>query len=467
MASGQPASPVAELRALSDLIKASVDKIEALCAERGQTYPTSDVPFSPQSEAPRMAPDVIAEGTIIVAAAAQLITAVRPPPLSVLTQAVQYHVSSCMRTAILLNVPEILRDAGPRYGSPSCGMHINDIAAPSKVDPVKLARILRVLATKHIFKEVAPDTFVHNRLSSVLDTGKNISDILADPETKHDNTQGIVALIEHATDGGYQWSYHLPSVLTDPKWRKLLGIGMRGLQGAASNNIVLDGFDWKSLPANSVIVDVGGGIGSKMLPLAKNFDHLKFIVQDRADVVGNATEFWKAEMPEAVTSGRVQLQAHDFFTPQPVREPAVFYVCTIMHDWSDKYCIKILAQLRAAAGKDTHLIEIPGVVFSTMPEPLLPNKGEAGVMPYLADMQMLTGQNGSERTVMQYDRIFEESGWRLTRVHMDKGFQSQNSKIIGVPLGYIYCSNTYYLDSRAGSSSCNISTREAGVQLFL
>lgn len=82
---------------------------------------------------------------------------------------------------------------------------------------------------------------------------------------------------------------------------------MRGLQGAASNNIVLDGtyglsgatkrriisfsgFDWKSLPANSVIVDVGGGIGSKMLPLAKNFDHLKFIVQDRADVVGNATE---------------------------------------------------------------------------------------------------------------------------------------------------------------------------------
>lgn len=60
------------------------------------------------------------------------------------------------------------------------GMHINDIAAPSKVDPAKLARILRVLATKHIFKEVAPDTFVHNRLSSVLDTGKNISDILAE-----------------------------------------------------------------------------------------------------------------------------------------------------------------------------------------------------------------------------------------------------------------------------------------------
>ena len=174
-------------------------------------------------------------------------------------------------------------------------------------------------------------------------------------------------------------------------------------------------------------------------------------------------------MPQAISSGKVQLQgqwfsprsssqcsesrhsAHDFYTPQPVQKPAVFYLCTILHDWSDKYCIKILSQLRAAAGPDTQLIvtdniisyaspqstlpkEIPGVVFSTLPEPLLPNKGEANIMPYLADMQMLTGQNGSERTVMQYDSIFEASGWRLTRVHMDKGFQSQNSKIIGVPL---------------------------------
>ena len=58
-------------------------------------------------------------------------------------------------------------------------MHVKDIAAPTKVDPEKLARILRVLATKHIFREVAPDVFANNRLSSVLDTGKNILDILA------------------------------------------------------------------------------------------------------------------------------------------------------------------------------------------------------------------------------------------------------------------------------------------------
>ncbi len=59
------------------------------------------------------------------------------------------------------------------------GLHVNDIAAFTNVNPGKLARVLRVLATKHIFREVAPDVFANNRLSSVLDTRKDIRDILS------------------------------------------------------------------------------------------------------------------------------------------------------------------------------------------------------------------------------------------------------------------------------------------------
>lgn len=42
------------------------------------------------------------------------------------------------------------------------------------------ARILRLLATHHIFKETAPDVFTHNRLSTVLDTGKSVEEVLAE-----------------------------------------------------------------------------------------------------------------------------------------------------------------------------------------------------------------------------------------------------------------------------------------------
>jgi hypothetical protein len=44
-------------------------------------------------------------------------------------------------------------------------------------------------------------------------------------------------------------------------------------------------YDWKSLPEGSVVVDVGGGIGTVTKVLAKAHPHLKFIIQDQHKVV--------------------------------------------------------------------------------------------------------------------------------------------------------------------------------------
>lgn len=95
--------------------------------------------------------------------------------------------------------------------------------------------------------------------------------------------------------------------------------------------------------------------------------------------------------------------AHDFFAPQPVKSPAVFLLRCILHDWSDEYAIKILRQLRDAAGPKTQLLvieslmsyacptpentkKIPGQVENTFPEPLLPNRGAASSMAALSDL---------------------------------------------------------------------------------
>ena len=42
-----------------------------------------------------------------------------------------------------------------------------------------VARLLRYLATHHVYKEISPDIFVNNRISSLLDTGKSVKNILA------------------------------------------------------------------------------------------------------------------------------------------------------------------------------------------------------------------------------------------------------------------------------------------------
>jgi hypothetical protein len=75
------------------------------------------------------------------------------------------------------------------------------------------ARILRLLATNYIFTEVSPDVFANNRLSSVLDTGKSVEELLAkfvpslltynhglrivSPESKHIGTPGMTSILEH------------------------------------------------------------------------------------------------------------------------------------------------------------------------------------------------------------------------------------------------------------------------------
>ncbi len=103
------------------------------------------------------------------------------------------------------------------------------------------------------------------------------------------------------------------------------------------------------------------------------------------------------------------LLGHDIFSPQPVRNAAVFLVRAITHDWSDEYCVKFLTQLRAAATPSTQLVvvdnvisyacldsqetlNIPGVkeVRPTAPKPLLPNFGTASAMTYLLDVSVST-----------------------------------------------------------------------------
>ena len=42
------------------------------------------------------------------------------------------------------------------------------------------ARCMRMMATHHIYREVKPDVFTNNRISSLLDTKKQSAEIIAE-----------------------------------------------------------------------------------------------------------------------------------------------------------------------------------------------------------------------------------------------------------------------------------------------
>ncbi|KAH9994290.1 S-adenosyl-L-methionine-dependent methyltransferase [Russula vinacea] len=387
-----------------------------------------------------------------------------------------------MGTAISTHVAEVLRDAGPK------GKHVLEIAQPTKVHPVKLARVLRLLATSHIFKEVSPDVFANNRLSSALDTGKSVEELLASPESKHIGTFGMTSYIEQSRPS-FKTSSYFTETLLDPEFghayeanktafNKAYNVNediwswmerpenrlhlvrfrasMNGLKNACPAYAILEGYDWELLPEGSLVVDVGGSVGAQSLTLAKHYQQLRFVIQDRESVLGDATNYWKRNMPNALESGRVKIQGQNFFDPQPVRhddkseDVSVFLLSNILHDWADEYCLTILKHLRAAAGPKTQLLiveqvisfacdepaaqKIPGAELPVPPEPLLRNMGRAALSVYVCDVMMMGLVNGQERTITYLRDLLNQAGWKLTAVHYDAPSVLRFQKVIAVPI---------------------------------
>jgi methylase of polypeptide subunit release factors len=91
------------------------------------------------------------------------------------------------------------------------------------------------------------------------------------------------------------------------------GAAMNGLKNASPTNAILEGYDWEGVPEGSLVVDIGGGVGAQSLTLAKRHPQLRFIVQDRESVVGDAIDYWKKNMPDGLESGRMEIQSSAFF----------------------------------------------------------------------------------------------------------------------------------------------------------
>ncbi|KAG6909442.1 hypothetical protein DXG01_000427 [Tephrocybe rancida] len=477
------AMPLSPLIALANIISDSASKIDNYCADNNVQLPDLAEPFTPQAEFVLLHPLISENASYIVAAAAQLSILVKPAPLSIITTAVQFHLTSALSVAVETHTAEILREAGPQ------GLHIKDIASKNKANPDNLglclrqkgSRVLRMLATEHIFTEISPDVFANNRLSSVFDTGKAFKDIEKKPSDKHVDTSGIAALVSHFSDDVYKASSYLSDAFADRSINfsdeadkaaftlafktnlspfdyfaspgnehrgHRFAIGMKGGSNMVLPKAVVEGFDWNSLNTG-VVVDVGGGIGSRSLAVAKEYPNISFVIQDTDFMIQDAVKFWNAELPDALTTGRVKLQVHDFFQPQPVKGADVYFLRMIMHDWADSYCIKILKNLRAAAAPHSKLFLVEAVLLyacnepsesgakraaeKAPPAPLLPNYGHAHVFSYMSDIQMMVMFNGKERTFQQFHSLLSSAGWQLQDTTLKPPFVSTHQYLIALP----------------------------------
>ena len=146
-----------------------------------------------------------------------------------------------------------------------------------------------------------------------------LPETLLDPDFGHASEANKAALNKAYNFEGDIWSW-----FETPENRLRLarfGAAMSGLRNISSADAILEGsvtlrsfaghpltrntepagYDWGNLPEGSLVVDVGGGVGSQSLTLATHHPHLRFIVQDREAVVSDAIQVCESNLPSLIT----------------------------------------------------------------------------------------------------------------------------------------------------------------------
>lgn len=128
-----------------------------------------------------------------------------------------------------------------------------------------------------------------------------------------------------------------------PDRAKRFGAGMRYYGRAESGDLkwLVEAYDWEKIDKpETLVVDVGGGQGTCSRALAASTKQMKFMVQDLAGTAKTGKEVCPPELAD-----RVDFMEHDFFKEQPLKNADVYFFRWILHNWSDKYCVKILQSL--------------------------------------------------------------------------------------------------------------------------
>lgn len=153
------------------------------------------------------------------------------------------------------------------------------------------------------------------------------------------------------------------------------------------------------------VVDVGGGNGVLLATALKAHPRLRGILFDLPHGLVGAT----ATLTKKGVMARVELAEGSFFDAIPGGAD-VYLLKSILHNWNDEKCAAILRCCREAIAPQGTLALIERV----MPARMSVTKTNQAIAR--ADLNMLVGLGGRERTADEYAALFADAGFNLKRI---------------------------------------------------
>ncbi|KAI3398080.1 hypothetical protein diail_9833 [Diaporthe ilicicola] len=307
-----------------------------------------------------------------------------------------------------------------------------ELQSLTPLDPVNLARTIRIAMTNRIFCEPSPGMIAHTAASRLLATdaelaawvGFNAEDIY--PASAH-SLQALRQFPEATSlsRSGFQFAFDTvdkePMFVTfgkDEARAKRMGRAMASLTGGEGYEVsyFVDSYDFSDVDAKGgTFVDIGGSHGFVCVDLAKKWKSMSFVVQDLPKTVASAPS---PVCEDAQVAERVDFMAHDFFTAQSVKGADVYYFRWIMHNYSTPYAVKILKNLVPALKPGARIV----INDHCLREPGQENPWDEKIMRRM-DMIMLALLNAQERTEAEFRELFRmaDDGFVFKGVTRPKG----------------------------------------------
>jgi hypothetical protein len=186
-----------------------------------------------------------------------------------------------------------------------------------------------------------------------------------------------------------------------PEAARLFDNAMESITRGANSHLVanypFEQFDW--------IVDVGGGNGSLLLPVAERHSSMRVTILDLPHVA----EVSRRRIAAAGLGPRCEAVDGDAFTAVPAGADA-YVLKGVIHDWDDKEAVAILRTCRAAMLDRSRLLLIERIIPERIDvnDPLTRAK-------FIHDINMMVNPGGRERTQAEFCALLAQANLRLKR----------------------------------------------------
>lgn len=307
-------------------------------------------------------------------------------------------LSQAVYVAAKLGVADRLKD-GPKS--------VEELAQATRTHARSLYRLLRALASVGVFSEDGSGRFQLTPLAETLRSDDPSSQWAMAVMMGEEHYQAWGDLLGSIRTGETAFDRIYGKPIFDylgerPEQAALFDAAMTSIHGRETQSF-LDAYDLSGI---NVLADIGGGNGRNLIGILQRYPEMKGRLFDLPHVIERARQ----NLEQAGVADRCQLIGGDFFDSILVEADA-YLMRHIIHDWDDEKATRILRNLRRTLPAQGKLL----VVEHVLPPGNEPSFGK------LLDLTMLLMPGGVERTEDEFRRLYESSGFQLTRIVPTQG----------------------------------------------